>query len=790
MKFKKLIVGSIISMTLSVPFFTGSSFAAMTESSSNNTFESATTIPSFYDFNETVSASIETVGDVDYFSFTPVVSGGYQIFGLGSTEVYGYLFDTDKTTVLDSGRNQTKGINEEFQFKLIGELQANKKYYIKVSHNSNGIGNYNIKIKPTIENIEKENNNTLAAANEFSYTSFNSSISASIFPLNDEDIYKFIPESSGSYTIESTGELDNYAMLYDSNSNYLTYNNDSGVNENFKIVYTLNANTSYYIKVSSLDEPYIGNGNGGYKIKITKNEVLGTDTEGNDFTTAGTITNNNVSGAINFNGDVDYFKFTAAYTGIHTFESTGCDIYGEIYDSNKKLIAYSEYGDLGNKIELNCEANKSYYIKARVLFGNPGKYELSIARGKELPVIQYCQQPYDWTCWASSAAMVASYFNSDTINRNTQIAKAYFNSTYPSGFNCPLPQGASDAVGKSVGDNVLGLSWKTEHRSEGLDGMHGGIVQNDVSLPYDTIKDYINNGLPIIIAISGDTSITGGGHANVVKGYKEQDGNQLIIVNDPWNGKEYTINYYSIVIQGFTTFYFGTPPVLSNDNFYTATTLGLSNEISASIENPGDVDYYKINLGGQTVFDIETFGTTDTYIEFYTPNYEYYGYDDDSGEGSNCKLTGIIDGLKTYYFKVRHKNNTSTGNYTLKIIPRGDLRTENESTSYTNNSISTSNDIPSVGNNVVGALSSGDIDFFRFIAPESGNYLIETTGTTDTFGSLFDSNESLIRSDDNTGIDNNFSIQYNLQAGKTYYVSVRHADNVSLGIYKIRIQKI
>jgi len=55
-----------------------------------------------------------------------------------------------------------------------------------------------------------------------------------------------------SYTIESSGEIDNYSFLYDESQSYpLTVDDYSGERYNFKIVWNLTANKTYYIKVRS-----------------------------------------------------------------------------------------------------------------------------------------------------------------------------------------------------------------------------------------------------------------------------------------------------------------------------------------------------------------------------------------------------------------------------------------------------------------------------------------------------------------------------------------------------------
>ena len=74
-----------------------------------------------------------------------------------------------------------------------------------------------------------------------------------------------------------------------------------------------------------------------------------------------------------------------------------------------------------------------------------------------------------------------------------------------------------------------------------------------------------------------------------------------------------------------------------------------------------------------------------------------------------------------------------------------------------------------VSNGTIGV--SGDEDYFKLTAPQTGTYIFYTTGSTDTKGYLYNSSYTqLAYNDDNAGI--NFGIQYSLTAGQTYYIKV------------------
>lgn len=80
----------------------------------------------------------------------------------------------------------------------------------------------------------------------------------------------------------------------------------------------------------------------------------------------------------------------------------------------------------------------------------------------------------------------------------------------------------------------------------------------------------------------------------------------------------------------------------------------------------------------------------------------------------------------------------------------------------------------------------GDIDYFIFSPDISGTYTITSTGTTDTYGTLYNTDHSVLASnDDFAGLGANFQISYNLTAGQLYYFSVRHYNPNCTGDYGI-----
>ena len=86
----------------------------------------------------------------------------------------------------------------------------------------------------------------------------------------EEVLFIFIPETTGTYSIFSTGDLDPMGYLYDVSFMYLTDNDDNELGFNFEIVYTLEAGETYYISTGIIDLSETGT----YSIYVELHEII------------------------------------------------------------------------------------------------------------------------------------------------------------------------------------------------------------------------------------------------------------------------------------------------------------------------------------------------------------------------------------------------------------------------------------------------------------------------------------------------------------------------------------
>jgi len=94
----------------------------------------------------------------------------------------------------------------------------------------------------------------------------------------------------------------------------------------------------------------------------------------------------------------------------------------------------------------------------------------------------------------------------------------------------------------------------------------------------------------------------------------------------------------------------------------------------AAIGAPGEEDLFKFNATKPGRYTVETSGSTDVIMSLFGPNSQtkQVAQDDDSGEGSNAKITAEL-APGTYIVQVRHYNKSAgTGAYSVRVSHSAD----------------------------------------------------------------------------------------------------------------------
>lgn len=216
------------------------------------------------------------------------------------------------------------------------------------------------------------------------------------------------------------------------------------------------------------------------------------------------------------------------------------------------------------------------------------------------------------------------------------------------------------------------------------------------------------------------------------------------------------------------------------DDFDTAASINIGQPVTRAINYGNDKDYFVFTAGISGQYIIGTTGETDVYGYLYDSNRVLMAQNDDDEESRNFKIVCNLASGQAYYVMVRHYSSSGTGSYTLVV-------TSQAASDDAGNDFNTAVAI-SVGEQITKAINfGGDYDYFEFTPSYSGAYTIETTGTTDVYGYLYDSNKSQIASDDDNGEGNNFRIEKDLISGQKYYVAVRHYSSSGTGTYTLKV---
>ena len=201
-------------------------------------------------------------------------------------------------------------------------------------------------------------------------------------------------------------------------------------------------------------------------------------------------------------------------------------------------------------------------------------------------------------------------------------------------------------------------------------------------------------------------------------------------------------------------------------------------EVQGEINPAAESDLYTFSVTTTGTYTIETSGTTDTFLSLFGPDSEttLIATDDDSGPGLLSLLVQELV-VGQYFVQVRHFSPAGTGPYGISVR---------------------SHSAPGpVQLQVDGSEVQGDIgqpaesDLYTFSVTTAGDHIIETSGSTDTFLTLFgpNSDTNLITQDDDSGPGLLSRIQESLAVG-TYFVRVRHFSPSQTGAYGVRVRSV
>ncbi|MCX8129652.1 MAG: DUF4855 domain-containing protein [Clostridia bacterium] len=225
-----------------------------------------------------------------------------------------------------------------------------------------------------------------------------------------------------------------------------------------------------------------------------------------------------------------------------------------------------------------------------------------------------------------------------------------------------------------------------------------------------------------------------------------------------------------------------------NNSISAAKPISNNNTIYPTIDTSSDVDYFTFTISS----------TANAVISMTPPSdkdYDLKLYNSSGTEvGSSTNGTGTTDSITntslpsgTYYIYVYgYSGAYSETSYSLRLSYTGGGGSGDDYGNDFSSAYSLSVSAGTTTSRSGSIESTGDADFFKFTAPSSGTYTIYSTGSTDTYGHLYNSSQSELASNDDNSASN-FLISYSLTAGQLYYVKVRHYSSSGTGEYTLNI---
>ena len=368
-------VGRILLLAAAVlfAFVTGAvSVTAQTADDHGDDTNNATNLP----LGSSVAGRIDPGDDRDVFKLDLSGTSGTTdvwIYTTGELDTLGELYDSNGS-LLTSDDDTTSGSEViDTNFRIPRPL-APGVYYVSVQSAVRvATGDYTLHAKADDHGHYLDTATTLLLGD---------SAAGRIDPGFDRDVFKLDLSGTSGTTdvwIYTTGELDTWGWLYDSNGDLLTSNDDatSGsevIDTNFRIPRPL-APGVYYVLVHSA----VRMATGDYTLHAKA------DDHGQSFDTATTLLlGDSAAGRIDPGFDLDLFKLdlsgTSGTTDVWIYTTGELDTLGELYDSNGSLLTSDDDSYIvGREYGFNLRRNLSsgvYYLSVRSWAGAIGPYTL------------------------------------------------------------------------------------------------------------------------------------------------------------------------------------------------------------------------------------------------------------------------------------------------------------------------------------------------------------------------------------------------------------------------------
>ena len=607
------------------------------------------------------SVAISEEGGSRRLRFTPNEDGTYVLHSSGFDDTKACLYD-EAGNKLVSDDDGGEGSN----FLISYELEAGRTYYYDVSYWSSGTTG-------TMELLlVKMSGDAVVEIEPGSFT-------ATIELAGIRRRLAFACTEGGTYVLESAGDTDTVAYLYDETGTELASNDDGGKDGNFRLSYVLKAGQTYYYEVGYFDSGVAGTLN----LSLSKvEEPTPTDV------------NLGVTGVeIEAAGMCRRLRFTPSEDGTYAFDSIdNDDVATCLLDTTGNELESDTDGG-GSSITRSLKAGRSYYYDVyyldtsktgtiKVLLSEvdvdaaldivPGSFTVDIdTAGARKRLAFACAEDGIYVLESAAYADTIAYLYDEAGNKLASDD----DSGGSSNFSLSYALEAGRTYYYDVRFYMPDVTGTMEVTLSGETGQESTATQIELgSFTVDIDTGGARKRLSFVCPEDGTYVLESTGDADTVAHLYDGAGNELASDDDGGNGSNFRLSY--ALEAGSTYFY--------DVRFYGSDMTGamgvaLSKEMdqepslieiepgsfTVSIDSAGARRRLSFACAEDGTYVLESTGDADTVAHLYDGAGNELASDDDGGDGRNFRLSHALEAGNTYFYDVRYYGSAATG--TIKV---------------------------------------------------------------------------------------------------------------------------
>lgn len=568
------------------------------------------------------------------------------------------------------------------------------------------------------------------------------SVDGEISPAGDGDRYRLHVEQGMRYRInldavsaEEGEALDPTLTIYDHNGNQLAFNDDAGGSLNAALNYVPSSTTDVFVEARGFVDESVGR----YQLRVEASTAP-PDDAGNGVDTRSRITAGQpFAGALDYEGDVDWFRFRVRTGQRYRIALNGADGDGSLNDPLLRLLDRE-----GNEITSNDDSD-----------------------GSLNSLLDYVPQR------SGEVFIEAGGFGGEQTGRYTLSI-----------IGEPLPIDAASANVYTRGRLALGQS-----------------VTSDLGFPSDSdwyrIRLTEGETYRFRLHSDGDPAL-----ADPLLRVRDARGEELAMDDDGGGGLNSNLEFtaptsgnFFVEARGFGDDATGgyTLSAAAGDipaDASTDASLSADGDYRDGMLSPsGDRDWYRVDLTEGAAMRLSLSSTQgedslgDPLMVVYGPDGAEIARDDDGGDGLNSYLEVQAGAAGAYYVEARGFSDDATGRYALSLTA-GEIGADaNGAEAITPNGEGRSS--------VIGA--AGDVDWFSVELVEGRPYRFyldsaESGALADPMLTLYDSNGEQVAADDDGGRGLNSYITFASITGGVYYAAASaFGEGGGAGRYTLRV---